>query len=121
MTAVYEQIRDAIAAIARQAAETEAAAGHFSVEGAPLVDVDIDGDRVTFVFDFMLLFSTISGSDWYRHHVVSGTARIDGGDLADVTTVKRLKEHITEHEAEWAKPRYDRLAVMRDVKARISE
>lgn len=121
MTAVYEQIRDAIEAIARQAAEAEATAGHFSVEGSPLVEMDIDGDRVTFVFDFMLLFSTISGSDWYRHHVVSGTARIDGGELADVTTVKRLEEHVTEHEAEWANPRYDRHAVLRNLKARISE
>ena len=72
------------------------------------------------LFDFMIHFPAQSGSDWYHHHVFAGSARAVDGALADVTASERLARDVTEHEYEWAEPRYDRRAVMRELAAPTS-
>jgi hypothetical protein len=96
----------AVANIARETADK--AAGWWSVCGEPIVFTQAMGDRVAFVFDYMLLYGAQSGSDSYEHHVFSGTAMIDGEHLRDVQMTERLNYGLSEHAVEWATPRYDR-------------
>jgi len=107
VTGVVEQVK----AIARRAAEPEGG----SMQGEPHVEVRLDGDRVTFVFDFVIWHNTQSGSTWNYHYVVSGTARLVDRALAEVTTKEELCRHVTEHEMDWADPPYDTRAVFREI------
>lgn len=105
----------AVTAIAQEAAAAEAERARAHLAGAPQLELRVDGERVLFVFDAMLLFSTISGSDGYEHHVYSGTAQLVAGRLTDVATRHRRRTHVTEHEYEWAEEKYDRSAILREV------
>jgi hypothetical protein len=110
-------IVEAVRVIAQRVAEAEADRGGNRVSGKPIVEVSVAGDRVKFVYDYMIHFSTISGSDWYHHHVVTGEARIHGRELTEVDAVERLDANVTEHEMEWAEPPYDRRAAIQKVKS----
>lgn len=103
-----------VSKLARRAADS--AASGATVSGEPIVEASVEGDRVTFVFDFMLLFSNQSGSDSYEHHVFTGTARIAGEQLHDVSTVERLNRPLSEHQVEWADTKYDRRAAIRAIR-----
>jgi hypothetical protein len=109
---VVEQVKT----IARRAAEAERGG---SVQGEPDVEVRVDGERVTFVFDYVIWFDTQSGSTWNDHHVLSGRARLVEGELCDVTTKEELCRNVTEHEMDWAEPRYDPRATFREVADRV--
>ena len=106
-------IRAAVVEIARAAADAGAWAAGAHPSGLPIVEVEVAGDRVSFVFDYLLLFTAQSGSDWYEHHVFAGRGRIADGALTDVTTEERLSQNVSEHAVEWADPPYDRGAVVR--------
>jgi hypothetical protein len=68
-----------------------------------------------FVFDFMIIHSVQSGSDWYTHFVYAGRARFRDDKLVD-SKLERLREaNVSEHSMEWAPAaeRYDHDAVRR--------
>ncbi len=94
-------------AFAKLAGQIASEAGG-SLVGEPIVKVNVDGERVKFVFDAMVLFSAQSGSDTYEHHVRGGTAKLTGGQLRDVAIAAQIVQSVTEHEYEWAKTGYDR-------------
>lgn len=64
---------------------------------------------VWFIFDFVILHSAQSGSDWYYHHVFAGSATIRDDKVIDSTLVRLREDNVTEFEMEWASAgeRYD--------------
>ncbi len=65
---------------------------------------------VWFVFDFILYHGAQSGSDWYYHHVLAGSATILDERVVDSAIVQLCEHYITEFQMEWAPEleRYDR-------------
>ncbi len=65
---------------------------------------------VWFVFDFLVLHGTQSGSDWYDHHVFAGSATLTDDAVIDATLVRLREAYVTEFSMEWASAgeRYDR-------------
>lgn len=62
-----------------------------------------------FIFDFVILHSAQSGSDWYDHHVFAGSATIRDDDVIDATLIRLREDNVTEFAMEWAPAgeRYD--------------
>ena len=91
-------VEAAIRKFAEERAETAAKESRILESSAtPIVEITLDGDRVRFVFDYLLCYSAQSGSDWYEHHVWTGTARIEGDALVDVTAAEKWQGNVTEH------------------------
>jgi hypothetical protein len=98
-------------ALERAKLEEKRTTGHLAF--VPPVDLDVMHSVVGatglttlwFVFDFMLLHGTQSGSDWYTHFVFVGRAVVSAaGEVAESEIENRLEAHVTEYEQEWAPP-----------------
>lgn len=93
-------------AVAR--ADEERRKSYMDLTRDPEVRFVQEGDRVRFVFDFLLCYQAQSGSDWYEHHAWTGTARIDGDRLVDIDAKPAWMQHVTEHAMHYAEPTYSR-------------
>ena len=107
-----------IEALATAQATADADRTGGSLHHVPAITVEIVDTRrdpataytvAWFVFDFVVLHSAQSGSDWYHHHVLAGRATLVDDQLGDSTLVRLREANVTEFVMEWAptNERYD--------------
>lgn len=112
-------VAESIAALANDQAAFDArrTGGHLDREPATAAEIlDTVHDPATgrttawFVFDYVILHSAQSGSDWYFHHVFAGRATLLHDRVVESTLVRLREDNVTEFAMEWAPAgeRYDR-------------
>lgn len=78
-----------------------------------------DAGQCWFLFDFMVLHPTQSGSETYDHYVFTGTATVREGAIADSFLTLQRQQYVTEWMLDWAPDdqRYQREFLPAQVKA----